>query len=251
MRQFFHEIIWEKKIFVFACATTILILLGPFGTYDEMTLDKRFVYWSVLMIGIGVLMNLFISLAMVSSYLPRMPALMRIAVGSALAAIPSLAILIFVNDIYRPGISDNFDLPLKWVQITSIGIMVSALDFLDWRLPAKPTPAEIETIFHKRLAPKIGRDIVSASMQDHYVEVTTALGKDMILIRFSDALDELEGLAGARVHRSHWVAAAHLERLAKDGARHRAVLSDGRSLPVSATYLEAAEQLLAQQQAGK
>jgi DNA-binding LytR/AlgR family response regulator len=60
----------------------------------------------------------------------------------------------------------------------------------------------------------------------------------------SDAIKEVSNINGARIHRSHWVAQSHLIDIEKDKARHLAVLSDGRKLPVSNTYLPQVQEML-------
>jgi hypothetical protein len=244
MRQIFAPLLWEKKAVVFFSALAILVALGPFGTYTDLSLGRRFVYWTVLMIGIGFFMHVSMSVSLRTPYLGRSPQFVRIILGSMIAAIPGTAILVFVNDVYRQDPLGEFNLIIKWGQIVLLGIVIGAVEYMDWRAPEKPVAPEIQTAFHKRLTADLGRDIISLSMQDHYVEVTTTQGKDMLLIRFADALNEISALPGQRIHRSHWVAAAHLTALDKDGPRHVATLSDGRKLPVSATYADAAAAML-------
>jgi hypothetical protein len=67
-------------------------------------------------------------------------------------------------------------------------------------------------------------------VRDHYVEVTTTGGQHMLLMRLTDAIDELDDLPGERIHRSHWAAAAHLRRIARRGQKQVVLLSDGRDL---------------------
>lgn len=93
----------------------------------------------------------------------------------------------------------------------------------------------------KRLAPELGRDLLRVSSQNHHVEVQTKAGKDMILMRFSDALDELDGLDGARVHRSHWVSAGAIQTVDRRDGKIILRLTDGTSIPVSRGYRHAAE----------
>lgn len=87
-------------------------------------------------------------------------------------------------------------------------------------------------------------EIVSVSMQDHYAEITTTAGAHLILMRMADALDLLDDTPGAQVHRSHWAAAAHAQALRRDGRKYEIEMSDGRVLPVSGSYLDAARDLV-------
>ena len=63
----------------------------------------------------------------------------------------------------------------------------------------------------------------------------TALGSELILLRMRDAVAELEGIDGAQVHRSWWVARDAVEDVKRDGRNLRLVLPDGLEAPVSRT----------------
>ena len=69
--------------------------------------------------------------------------------------------------------------------------------------------------------------------------VMTSRGRELILLRFSDALEELGGTPGLQVHRSHFVADAHVEKLLRADGRMAVVLKDGREIPVSRSRVEA------------
>lgn len=94
------------------------------------------------------------------------------------------------------------------------------------------------TPFFRRLPAALGHDIVYLKMRDHYVEVFTTKGRTTVLMRFGDAVAELEGL-GLRVHRSYWVAYAHAERLPQRGPRSYLRITGGHQIPVSRPYLQA------------
>ena len=70
-------------------------------------------------------------------------------------------------------------------------------------------------------------------MEDHYLRVHTALGSDLILLRMRDAVAELDGLDGAQVHRSWWVARRAVEKIERDGRNVRLVLATGLVAPVA------------------
>ncbi|MEL6436669.1 MAG: LytTR family DNA-binding domain-containing protein, partial [Pseudomonadota bacterium] len=95
--------------------------------------------------------------------------------------------------------------------------------------PAMQPPAP----FLKRLSPETGTVITTLQAQDHYVEVTTTRGQELVLIRLGDAQKELSGLDGMRVHRSWWVARAAIQSTARDNGRLTLILTDGRKIPVS------------------
>jgi len=79
--------------------------------------------------------------------------------------------------------------------------------------------------------------LVSMSVSDHYVEVVTDKGQELILIRLADAMAETEGVRGAQVHRSHWVALDQVTAARRQGDRAILTMSDGRDIPVSRSYV--------------
>jgi len=55
-------------------------------------------------------------------------------------------------------------------------------------------------------------------------------------MRLADAVDELEGLDGAQVHRSWWVARDAVRDVRRGDGRAVLSLPDGLEVPVSRTY---------------
>jgi hypothetical protein len=80
--------------------------------------------------------------------------------------------------------------------------------------------------------------LVAVAAEDHYCRVHRAEGSSALVhYRFADALAELAGLDGGQVHRGIWVAAPAVSGALREGRRWRLLLSDGRSVPVSASHL--------------
>lgn len=235
---------WERKIAVFFGGVLVLALTGPFGTYHAMGVYERLVFWLVAFTGVGFFMHIFVTTALASRYLATLPKVVRIGIGAALAGLPGAAVVIFVHAVFHPPLISADALPVMWLQVALIGWVACVVVFYDFGPGAAAPRAPIRTTFHKRLPPELGDDIISVSMQDHYAEVTTALGSHMVLIRLGDAMQELEGAPGLQLHRSHYAMATHLEKLLRVGGRLRVRLSDGRELPVSATHAEAVKQAI-------
>ncbi len=98
---------------------------------------------------------------------------------------------------------------------------------------AEPSSDGDETgSFVARLPRAIGDDLVVVSSDMHYLHVYTTKGKCMLLGTLREVADEL-GEAGMRVHRSHWVAKEHVEKLVRDGQSWLCQLSNGQRVPVS------------------
>ena len=88
--------------------------------------------------------------------------------------------------------------------------------------------------FLARLPAKLkGAELYAIEAEDHYLRLHTSLGQDLILMRLGDAIDELEGLEGARTHRSWWVAKAAVTRAERFDGRAALTLKDGAEVPVS------------------
>lgn len=76
--------------------------------------------------------------------------------------------------------------------------------------------------------------------EEHYLRIVGEFGDDLILYRISDAAAEMEGrVAGARVHRSYWVASAAVVRIEKSHSGRMLVLRNEMRIPVSRGYQKA------------
>lgn len=237
----------DRKLLVFVGLVTGFTILGPFGTYEVLGLWERLIFWALIIAGVGALMNLSIVLALGGGVLTPLPRFVRIAVGAAIAAVPSVALILFFTIYLFPTPVSAQSFPFLWAQIAVVGTVAGVLEYpapVKSGAPDEPQ-APVQTTFHKRLPEGASHDLISLTVRDHYVEVTTTTGFHTILMRLTDAIDELEGLAGERLHRSHWAAAGHLKGLRRSGQKHVAILSDGRELPVSKSYVTAVETTLA------
>ena len=83
------------------------------------------------------------------------------------------------------------------------------------------------------------RDLVYLKTADHYVEAFTTEGSTLVLMRFVDAVAELDGAGGLRVHRSYWVARRHVTGAGRQEGRTTLRLTGGHEVPVSRTYMAA------------
>ena len=97
-----------------------------------------------------------------------------------------------------------------------------------------------EAALLSRLPARSRAELLHLRMQDHYVEVHTAAGSEMLLLRFRDALREVEDVNGLRVHRSHWVARAAIVGVERGrGGRVTLRLVNGSRIPVSRSFAPA------------
>nr|WP_306431176.1 LytTR family DNA-binding domain-containing protein [Rhizobium sp. L1K21] len=122
-------------------------------------------------------------------------------------------------------------------------IVLAGICFLVMRKTLEPVPAAadmpapiIRSSLLNRLKTENRGNILTLTAEDHYTAVTTSRGHELVLIRFSDALSELDGEDGLQVHRSHWVAIEHVEKLVRENGKLILLLKDGRQVPVSRSF---------------
>ncbi len=100
--------------------------------------------------------------------------------------------------------------------------------------PAKPAPEPPRFLQRLQQLEQVGIDeLVAVEAADHYIQVHTTRGKELVHYRFGDALAELEPFAGLQIHRSAWVSDHGVSRLAVSGNTMSAVLITGDRLAVS------------------
>lgn len=232
----------------------VMAIIGPFGTYLELDPIARFAYWVVALGGVGFFMHLVIPLALRSPRYAALPRLAVLAAASTTAALPGLVVIYLLEVFLRGSNIAGVDFVWLWFFIAIMGFMIAPIHFhrdlfaVEADTPGpEPATGGAETgrpSFLRNLPAEIGDELVSLTMQDHYLSVTTSKGTALIHLRFSDALEELAARPGARIHRSHWVAASAVERIVRHNGKAVAVLNDGRKLPISRPYLAAARRLV-------
>ncbi len=92
--------------------------------------------------------------------------------------------------------------------------------------------SEALTEFLTALPDVVGRDVVAISSDLHYLNVHTSLGKATVLGSLKQVAAAFAG-TGQCVHRSHWVARHHVERVVIAGKDAYCVMSTGLKVPVS------------------
>ncbi|RAK56206.1 hypothetical protein DJ017_03830 [Phenylobacterium soli] len=111
------------------------------------------------------------------------------------------------------------------------------------RMPAQPAPPR-PVKFLDRIPLKLrGGELWAVQAEDHYLRLHTSKGQDLILMRLADAVAELDGIEGAQVHRSWWVARAAVSDARRGDGRATLTLKDGAEVPVSRTYAKALREM--------
>jgi len=81
-----------------------------------------------------------------------------------------------------------------------------------------------------------GGEIWALEAEEHYTKIHTSKGSTLLLMRFSDAIAEMEPQPGLQVHRSFWVSRRAVERVARVDKRWVVQLKGGLDIPVSRSY---------------
>ena len=213
----------------------VLGLSGPFDTFSDMRPGPRMAYWAIVVFatyGAGYTLS-ELAATRLANAVPRwrrvllMGGAAGIGAGLALWAINTLAL----NQPHFPSGA------LQIFALTSaIGLVVVTLQEI--MTPAISTPDTPPPLLD-RLPPHKRGALVSLSVSDHYVEVVTTTGREMILIRLSDAIRETAPTRGMQVHRSHWVALKQVTRARRTGETAQITTRSGDDIPVSRTYMKA------------
>ncbi len=247
---------------VLAVAIFVCVFFGPFDTNTDLVFWDRVVFWTIGITSVAVVIEVSMITMIESAWTARWYLPFRMLLGAMIGAIPGTSFMVGINALFRPDHLNDLFFPDLWWKVTVMSLLIAGLDRLIWsRLHpnsnkderpsedvvsggAPLVPISMPRLF-SRLPDKLREgQIVSMSMQDHYVEITTTNGSEMLLMRLSDAIDLLDGMAGAQTHRSHWAARAHSVSLAKEARRYELTLSDGRTIPVSNSYKNNVEQML-------
>lgn len=234
---------WRDQAGAFGCAVLVFTLLGPFETYG-MPLALRMLYWLLCLASGWALMIAAMTLVLRHPSMDDWSGPLRVGLAVVIAVAPITLAVSAIEDWLRPG---RDEVGLGWFLLNTMlvcGLIAGAMYFrVQDRLGRIDAKIGSPTPFFQRLPYELGNELISFTMRDHYVEVTTTKGKTLVLMSLGDALEELGDYAGTQIHRSHWVAASAYQRLEKSGGKLFVKLSDGRSLPVSRTYAASARAL--------
>lgn len=219
----------------------LLALIGPFGSFNT-PLPGRLAAWvSFALVGYAIYspMSWVVDKAQPLLDLPKV----GLWIAACLVATVPMTIVVWVfyyfpaRDVVWPTLGQFLT---QYFYVFVIGGGVTAFFYaLDLRKkgetedPPSGDEPSVSARFLKRLPPAMGSDLVALEMEDHYVRAHTMLGSELVLMRLSDAMAELDGLEGAQVHRSWWVARGGVLDVKREGRNVRLVLDNGIEAPVS------------------
>lgn len=226
---------------------------GPFGTHDSLALIPRLVFWGASLI-VALLLGTFVYWL----FRLRMPEDKRIEaeiVSSAAFAVLYGGLMlgwVSVFESYTLAGAPKVSWMTIFLEVAVITTALLAIRIIMVRgmnrqaqngLPMVQTqtepdavPANSEPRLMRRLDDEDKATILWLTSENHFVEVHTVKGHVRLRMRLTDAIDEMEGVRGSCVHRSHWVAYAAIESTEKIGGYWRLNLTNGETVPVSRKY---------------
>ena len=215
----------------------VVAISGPFGTYSAMDLTERLLFWTPAIAVAGIAATLI--RALVYGVFGLHGTLNGSLLATALISLAVAPVLYGLIVLVLPPVLNNMVNPVEIV------LLIAAISLGICALRVSSTPiATVEPEAEPKDQPRLLRRIDTAlqgeiwaiTVRDHYVDVQTSRGKTSLLMRLSDAVDEVDGVSGAQVHRSHWVGWAGVGSVCREGGKVNLHLKNGYQIPVSRNH---------------
>lgn len=234
-----------------------LTIIGALGTGDYPLLH-RLGYWLIVMEA-GALIGILASTAVQFWGALRSRPWLEGAAITIVITLPLSTLVIIANHLFFGG---GFP---PWPQMIIVAMVVmmfcglmTAINYATAaRLPVAPAadalpvaiapisrpdevsrgPIAAQTRLAERLPPHLRQArLLAIEAEDHYLRVHTDAGSDLILLRLTDAITELDELAGSQTHRSWWVARGAVSTGYTENGRTMLTLTNNLTVPVSRSF---------------
>lgn len=244
-----YKTLFSKEVLlIWIAAVVVATVAGPFGTFSTMSLGIRALYWgsiTTVSIFLGYTGHAF-GRIMVSPDHFRAQNLVGAAIASVLMTV-TIHVASVWSGLNPDGLDPPFHLLFSYTMLVCMFIGLIRIIFVqrasldapsDTSDPATSTAGTPERVHRllRRLPDGSGDTIIHLSVDDHFVEVVTELGKVKLRMRMRDAIDELHGALGFRIHRSHWVAKDAIDTVVQGQGKVVVHLNTGAKVPVSRNY---------------
>jgi len=232
---------WATELAACLGMGAVLGVIGPFGSFFNDELVVRLVYWEAACLACGLAIGVAFRLLAPRAQRAGIPVWAWVPLMTLMTAIPLAGVTRLMAAVPWPGILQRVG-PVEWYGQTVVVSLVYVAFYLVLRgraLAAADTGRQPEEHgahgppILRRLPPRLGAELLCLSMEDHYVRLHTARGSALVLMSLSQALEEVRGLEGLKVHRSWWVARRAVEGVVEDGRNLRLQLTGGLTAPVS------------------
>ena len=190
--------VWARDLSLAVFIGLTLAFIGPFGSYDR-PLEQRLltclgyglagsaVFWPSVRLGVRL------------GARAGLPDPFAAVVALAAASAPVALVVWLVSPLVNPGRQPTGPLALYFAVLAlALPLGFAVLFVARW---AEPKPAAWEPAdgparprLLARLPSRLGGEVIALQAEDHYVRVHTALGSDLLLMRFADAVAEADGI---------------------------------------------------------
>jgi hypothetical protein len=224
-----------------------LAMSGAMGT-GELPLWRRLAYWTPIML---IVTPIGLVAEPMSRRMPFLEgrAYLQWAVLSVLLALPITVVVWLYTSVffgYEVHLRRLIDFApstlLVTAAMTGITLLTDKRGAVTHAAPpeANATRAPPRARFMERLPAKVmGGALHAVKAEDHYLRLYTSKGEDLILMRLTDAIAELEGIEGAQTHRSWWVAKDAVHEVRRADGKFTLMLTGGVEAPVSRANVKA------------
>lgn len=256
LNAFFRSITTPLTLAIWAIISIAAAVTGPFGTYANMDLTPRSIYWTAVTAAAIIVGN---GARFVAAYLIGTAKPARVDALSTVFTMVGFTPVLWLMTMQIPYLDMN-DVP-SFGRIVFYVLLITAMVTALRRVIVG---ADGKTLYESRLddissqaclpyiAPRLAKrfeeaatgQVLRLTVRDHLVDVVGEHATETLRMRFVDAIDEMEPVVGYCTHRSHWVCRdAISEVLREPNGKIHLHLRNGDKVPVSRKYqpvLEAA-----------
>lgn len=234
----------------FGIVVCIFVATGPSGTMDTMGLAERAAFWTLLHAAAWAVAIFVITLGEIwlAAHVRSQALLLAL---NAIAATPFVAAAVEAVRWSWLGAQPTLGsygeqmlvcLPLSvlFSLLSHMTMSSRAREAVEDAVPlvAAQSGQEQRPPLLERLKPELRGSLIHLTVEDHYTVVTTSRGRQLVLLRFADAVKETGTTDGVQTHRSHWVAADYVASVTRSGSRLVVRMKSGEEIPVSRSYAD-------------
>ncbi len=243
---------WARDAVFAALAGLWFGALGPFGNYYAGPLDVRLTFHLGIMATNLAALGLTIRLAIWGGRQIGITPWISTPAAVVITCLPLSAIAAWLGIALFPHLKHVLS-PFDWYFQTLLLLVpivcgyVGALFLFNNRRGGPPAAvgpapggvpsAETKPRLACRLLASVSGEILALNAEDHYVRIYTVSGSQLVLMRLSDAIAEMDGVEGLKTHRSWWVARRAVGKLHLAGRGGRLTLQGGLEVPVARSAL--------------
>ncbi len=239
LRQTYRTMISRPVLFMWLAGWLIAAVAGPFGTYETMTLLPRALYW-ITISSVSILLGYLgfgVAIWLVGQDNHPRQAWVGALVSTSLVG-PAVWGVTLLSEKLGTGAAPGFWTMVFYAALlcTTVAVLRLLLQEVLFQEQAPPPHLDVEAALLRRLPDDMRGRILRLSAADHVVRVVTDKGETDLRMRFSDAVNEMDGVEGYCTHRSHWVAVVAVTGARREAGRWVIELCNGDAVPVSRKY---------------